>query len=332
MASCVVCYSSFSEDNLPRRLNCYHILCTQCLKNDFIDGILFCPECYVELKSSSQDINEISNEISLSELLNIDEGSTDDSNEDVMTINYDSANVVDSMRNTLPRNMCTFPNCTNKSFENEFFCMKHCGNSKDLTEVNQIASDLQNATFNIKTTRNNKIEPIAKKELNADDLKAKFIKQKRIDLGDAMDLIDRAKDIMLREPNILFLEAPVLAVGDIHGQFFDLLNLLEEGGPPGNEQYLFLGDYVDRGSWSCEVMFYLLSLKISYPDKIWLLRGNHECATVSGHFGFKQECKIKYGMNVYYRFLLLFQVMPLCAVISTAYGEIFACHVSVMNN
>lgn len=54
--------------------------------------------------------------------------------------------------------------------------------------------------------------------------------------------------------------------------------------------------------------------------------GNHECRTVSGHFGFKEECKIKYGVNVYYRFLLTFQTMPLAAVISTAYGDIFACH------
>jgi hypothetical protein len=77
--------------------------------------------------------------------------------------------------------------------------------------------------------------------------------------------------------------------------------------------YLFLGDYVDRGYYSCEVMLYLLSLKIMYPDKIWLLRGNHECASVSGHFGFKEECKTKYGVNIYYSFLLLFQTMPLAA-------------------
>jgi serine/threonine-protein phosphatase 2B catalytic subunit len=79
------------------------------------------------------------------------------------------------------------------------------------------------------------------------------------------------------------LDAPILTVGDIHGQYYDLLNLLEEGGKPGVETYLFLGDYVDRGSFSCEVMLLLLSLKVAYPDKIFMLRGNHECGSVSGN-------------------------------------------------
>lgn len=61
-------------------------------------------------------------------------------------------------------------------------------------------------------------------------------------------------------------------------------------------------------------------------NRVWLIRGNHECASVSGHFGFKEECKMKYGVQVYYRFLLLFQTLPLAAVVSTAYGDLFACH------
>lgn len=254
-------------------MNCSHIICTQCILSDLVDDLFYCPECYSEL---SGNLDEISVKLNIDDVIDSDCSTVEESNED-------SFNATESVRNTVHRNICSFVNCSNKSYDNSNFCMKHCGHTtKDLTEVNQIASDLQNAGFNFKATRNNKIEPIAKRELNSEDLKSKFVKQKRIDLGDAMDLIDKAKDIMLREPNILYLEAPVLAVGDIHGQFFDLLNLLAEGGPPGQEQYLFLGDYVDRGSFSCEVMFYLLSLKVSYPDKIWLLRGNHECAT--GHY------------------------------------------------
>ena len=160
-----------------------------------------------------------------------------------------------------------------------------------------------------------------------EDLMQKFKDQGRLQLGDAIELIDRAKAVMRKEPNILRLDAPIITVGDIHGQYYDLVNLLKEGGDPGTkESYLFLGNYVDRGSFSCEVMFLLLSLKVAYPERIWLLRGNHESASVSGHFGFKQECSMKYGINVYYSFSIMFQTMPLAAVISTAYGDIFACH------
>ncbi|CAM9254970.1 unnamed protein product, partial [Ectocarpus fasciculatus] len=163
-----------------------------------------------------------------------------------------------------------------------------------------------------------------------DDLIERFSRQSRMELGEVMTLIDRAKSIMTPESNVLRLEAPVVVVGDIHGQFYDLVNMLKVGGSPsdesGGKQYLFLGDYVDRGHFSCEVMLLLLALKVVHPHKVWLIRGNHECRSVSGHFGFKEECKKKYGVAVYYNFLLMFQTMPLAAVISTDYGNIFACH------
>jgi len=109
-------------------------------------------------------------------------------------------------------------------------------------------------------------------------------KEGRLDHTAALELVKKAGDAFAVEPNLLRLKYPLTVCGDIHGQFFDLMRLLEVGGDPKTTQYLFLGDYVDRGCFSSECVFYLYALKLTYPDSIFMLRGNHECRQLTSFF------------------------------------------------
>lgn len=91
----------------------------------------------------------------------------------------------------------------------------------------------------------------------------------------------QATELLSVEPNVVYVPAPLTIVGDIHGQFHDLLELFEIGGRCPDVNYLFMGDYVDRGYYSVEVISLLLVLKIRFPMRITLLRGNHESRQIT---------------------------------------------------
>ena len=128
-------------------------------------------------------------------------------------------------------------------------------------------------------------------------------------------LCKKALDIFMEEPVLLEVSAPVNICGDTHGQFNDLLRLFEFGGKPPETNYLFLGDYVDRGKNSVETMGLLLAYKIKYPQNFFLLRGNHESELINHVYGFYDECKRRYNTKIYKLFSDCFNWLPISAIV-----------------
>ncbi|XP_010272441.1 PREDICTED: serine/threonine-protein phosphatase PP1-like [Nelumbo nucifera] len=148
-------------------------------------------------------------------------------------------------------------------------------------------------------------------------LEGRKSKGKRIQLSDSeiRQLCTVAKGVFLSQPILLELEAPMNICGDIHGQFSDLLRLFEYGGFPPEANYLFLGDYVDRGKQSIETICLLLAYKIKFPDNFFLLRGNHECASINRIYGFYDECKRRFSVRLWKIFTDCFNCLPVAAVV-----------------
>lgn len=147
-----------------------------------------------------------------------------------------------------------------------------------------------------------------------------------------IELCDAVEQILSLQPTMVEMKSAVKIFGDIHGQYSDLMRFFDLFGSPYDtysgqdaditkNSFLFLGDYVDRGSHSLETVCMLFALKIKYPKRVYLLRGNHEEIRINTVYGFSQECRERLQENpmdlksVYRRINRVFEFLPLAALI-----------------
>ena len=141
--------------------------------------------------------------------------------------------------------------------------------------------------------------------------------------AELVGLCGAAREVFLGQSALLELGAPLKICGDTHGQFADLLRLFNRGGFPPAVNYLFLGDYIDRGKQSIETIALLMAYKVKYPDNFFILRGNHECASINRVYGFFDECRRRFSIRLWKVFQDVFSCMPYAALVE---NKIFCMH------
>lgn len=136
---------------------------------------------------------------------------------------------------------------------------------------------------------------------------------------DLYNLINAAKFQFTQEPILLRLQGDFVIVGDLHGNLRDLLRIVSLNGYPPIRKYIFLGDYVDRGEFSIDILIFLFSLKLTYPECIYILRGNHEFETTNAYYGFKAQVLAEYDENMYHHFNDCFTYLPLACILNETF-------------
>lgn len=134
-----------------------------------------------------------------------------------------------------------------------------------------------------------------------------------------LQIIELGIQILKKEPNLVKIPEPVVVVGDIHGQYYDLVHMLNKAGDPAKLNYLFMGDYVDRGIFGLECMVLLIAIKINHAKKFVLLRGNHESRNMTESFTFRDEVIQRFDVQVYDAFMELFDSLPIACVVDDKY-------------
>ena len=185
--------------------------------------------------------------------------------------------------------------------------------NKEISSSISIDSIIQKLTKNLpfinNEKRQNKFFPIIN-NISSPSINKNLLSQDEIKF-----ICSKACEIFMEESVLLEISSPLNICGDIHGQFHDLIRLFDFGGHPPQTNYLFLGDYVDRGKNSIESISLLLSYKIKYKDNFFLLRGNHESENINKIYGFFDECKRRYNLKIWKFFSDCFNWLPVCALI-----------------
>jgi len=157
-----------------------------------------------------------------------------------------------------------------------------------------------------------------------DEWIAELSQCKYLPLDQLKMLCDCVRDILLEESNVREVSTPVTICGDVHGQFYDVMELFRKGGQLPETNYIFMGDFVDRGYYSVETFLLLLAFKCRYPDRVTLLRGNHESRQITQVYGFFDECMTKYNEATAWKYCV--QVFDLLNTAAVVDGKIFCVH------
>ncbi|EAX95436.1 Ser/Thr protein phosphatase, putative [Trichomonas vaginalis G3] len=140
-------------------------------------------------------------------------------------------------------------------------------------------------------------------------------KAEKLSDSDISFILMEAKNKLSKDPTVYHLKSPLIVVGDLHGNLKDLLHIFQTAGTPPEHKFLFLGDYIDRGPQSVELLLLLFSLKVLYPDNIFLLRGNHETINFAEPTDFTKECKAKLFSSALILISEVFDEMPIAALV-----------------